>query len=358
VTSSPGDRRDLFIVEQAGVVKRATYRDGRWRKRRVFLDLRAVVLDPVKSHFEQGLLGLAFHPDHEMNGRLYVAYTRRGGPSRHGDLVVAEYRSSSRGAADRASARVVLVVDKEAPSHNGGRLLFGPDGYLYIGVGDGEFPGDPNEVAQDRRSLLGKILRIDPIDPDGAGPRRYAIPRENPFVGRPGRDEIWSLGLRNPWGFSIDRRTGDLWIGDPGEARREEIDLAQAGADGRGAGRAANFGWDDCEGSLEFEAGEGDADDACEQHRVPVFEYPHAPDACSVIGGLVHRGPGAVDWRGLYVAGDHCGRVFVLSPAGRLRLSGATDQRITSFGTDAAGRILATSLDGGIHRVRLQGPRP
>ena len=142
--------------------------------------------------------------DHARNRRLYVAYSRRGGPSTRGDLVVAEYRRTSARAADPSSGRIVLVVDKGAPSHNGGSLVFGPDGFLYIGIGDGEFPGDPNEVAQDRRSLLGKILRIDPLDPDGSGPRRYRIPNGNPFVGRAGLDEIWSLGLRNPWGFSFD----------------------------------------------------------------------------------------------------------------------------------------------------------
>ena len=189
VATRPDARRDLFIVEQAGVVRRATSRDGQWRKRGVFLDLRSLVLDPETNHFEQGLLGLAFHPDHARNRRLYVAYTRRGGPSRRGDLVVAEYRRTSARAADPASGRIVLVVDKGAPSHNGGSLVFGPDGFLYIGIGDGEFPGDPNEVAQDRRSLLGKIIRIDPLDPDGPGPRRYRIPNGNPFVGRAGLDE-------------------------------------------------------------------------------------------------------------------------------------------------------------------------
>ena len=318
VATRPDARRDLFIVEQAGVIRRATSRGGRWRKRGVFLDLRSVVLDPETNHFEQGLLGLAFHPDHARNRRLYVAYTRRGGPSSKGDLVIAEYRRTSARAADPASGRIVLVVDKGAPSHNGGSLVFGPDGLLYIGIGDGEFPGDPNEVAQDRRSLLGKILRIDPLDPDGSGPRRYRIPTGNPFVGRVGLDEIWSLGLRNPWGFSFDPRTGDLWIGDPGEARREEVDLVRAGDDGRQAGKGANFGWDDCEGTLEFEAGEGDADDLCGRHVLPVFDYAHASDACSVIGGRVHRGPGASAWHGLYVAGDHCGRLFALGPAGRL----------------------------------------
>ena len=252
------------------------------------------MLDPETNHFEQGLLGLAFHPDHARNRRLYVAYTRRGGPS-------TEETSSSPSTGGprlvprtQASGRIVLVVDKGAPSHNGGSLVFGPDGFLYIGIGDGEFPGDPNEVAQDRRSLLGKIRPHRPARPGRLGappvphPERESVRRPGPGSTRSGR-----LGFATRGASRSIRRTGDLWIGDPGEARREEVDLARAGDDGRRAGKGANFGWDDCEGTLEFEADEGDADDLCGQHVLPVFDYAHAPDACSVIGGRVHRGPGA-----------------------------------------------------------------
>ena len=136
------------------------------------------------------------------------------------------------------------------------------------------------------------------------------------------------------------------------------MDLARAGAKRLDAGKGTNFGWDDCEGRLEFEADEGDADDLCGQHALPVFDYPHASDACSVIGGRIHRGPDSIDWRGLYVAGDHCGRLFVLGPAGRLRLTAVTDERITSIGADRAGRMFVTSLDGRVQRVRFRGPRP
>jgi glucose/arabinose dehydrogenase len=260
---------------------------------------------------------------------------------------------------DPQTRRRVLVIAKEAPAHNGGHLVFGPDGLLYIGTGDGRFPGDPDEVARDPRSLLGKIQRIDPRDPDGPGRRRYRVPTGNPFVGRPGKDEIWARGLRNPWRFSFDRVTGDLWIGDVGEDEREEIDKASSRANGRGAGRGDDYGWDDCEGSLEFEDDEGDSDTDCEQHVLPIFEYAHADGgACSVTGGSVHRRAGPASWHGLYIAGDFCGRLFVLGPAGRLRLSTSTSESITSFGSDAAGRLYATSIDGSVHRVRLLGPRP
>jgi glucose/arabinose dehydrogenase len=348
----------LFVVEQTGKIKRATYRDGVWKKRGTFLDLTSKVLDPDQNEEEQGLLGLAFDPDYRKNGLFYVDYTRRGQGARKGDTVLAEYRRRNARSADPSSRRVLMVVDQPGPSHNGGNLVFGPDGLLYLGLADGQEPADPNEAAQDLRWLLGKMLRIDPRDPDRGGPRAYRVPRSNPYVGKPGRNEIWSSGFRNPWRFSFDRQNGNLWIGDVGEHAREEVNRAAANRSGMGAGKGMDFGWDDCEGSLEFEADEGDADDACEHDDLPVYEYQHGPTACAVIGGHVHRGPTDRRWRGLYVAADLCGRLFVLDQRGRVRISSEIGMPIQSFGEDARGNIFAVDRNGDLYRVRFRGPRP
>ena len=236
VTHAPGEAGVIYIVEQSGLVKRATFQDGSWRKQGTFLDLRSVV---SKDGGERGLLGLAFHPRYRQNGRLYVDYTRAGDGAADGDTVIAEYRRLDARRADPSSRRVLLTVDQPAANHNGGHLAFGPDGYLYIALGDGGGAGDPYGTGQDRGSLLGKLLRIDPLDPDGGGRGRYSVPPSNPLVGRAGLDEIWAWGLRNPWRFSFDRATGDLWIGDVGQGEREEVDRARADGGGqeRGQGR-------------------------------------------------------------------------------------------------------------------------
>ncbi len=359
VTAFDGAGRTIFIVEQTGAIKRATFRDGAWRRLGTFLDLGGIIRAPSPSgDNERGLLGLAFHPDYRTNGLFYVDYTRRGRGDRDGDTVVAEYRRSSAGRADPASARILMVIDQPYANHNGGHLAFGPDGYLYVGLGDGGGAGDPDENGQDRTSPLGKILRIDPRDPDGAGPARYAVPGSNPFVGRRGLDEIWAGGLRNPWRYSFDRLTGDLWIGDVGQYEREEVDRAPADAAGRNAGRGLDLGWDGCEGRLEYERSEGDPDRRCSTDTLPIHDYPHGPGSCAVTGGYVHRGPASPGWHGLYVAGDFCGRLFVLDAQGRQRLGAAVDARIISFGEDARGRLFATDLAGGVHLVRLIGSRP
>lgn len=352
VTHAPGASRVIFIVEQGGLIKRATFRDGAWRKLGTFLDLRPQV---STNGSERGLLGLAFHPGYQQNGRFYVDYTRRGVGAAEGDTVIAEYRRATAGRADPASRRVLLTVDQPASNHNGGHLAFGPDGDLYIALGDGGGAGDPYRNGQDRSTLLGKLLRIDPLDPDGSGARRYRIPPSNPLVGTAGRDEIWSWGLRNPWRFSFDRETGDLWIGDVGQGAREEVDRSRADGSGRDAGRGANYGWSRCEGTRRYPA----TSEPCTFGTLPVHDYAHGAGRCSVTGGYVHRGPAAADWRGLYVAGDYCGRLFVLDGSGSVRLSRTTPRRISSFGEDSAGRLFATDVVAGtIHEVRLRGPRP
>jgi glucose/arabinose dehydrogenase len=354
VTFAPGSSRVIFIVEQTGLIKRATFQNGQWRKLGTFLDLRRRVNDPRQGGNERGLLGLAFHPDYQRNGRFYVDYTRAGRAGAEGDTVVVEYRRKSAAKADPASRRVLLTIDQPYSNHNGGHLAFGPDGYLYIGTGDGGGGGDPLGSGQRLDTRLGKILRIDPRDPDGAGPRRYGIPRSNPRIGRSGLDEIWAWGLRNPWRFSFDRANGDLWIGDVGQGAREEVNRSRSDRNGRNAGRGANYGWSRCEGSRRYP----NTGSACRFGTRPVHDYAHGNGRCSVTGGYVHRGPDSLSWRGLYVAGDYCGRLFVLDASGKVRLSLDSGRNLTSFGEDAAGRIFATDIAGTIHQVRFSGPRP
>lgn len=355
VTHAPGGGRVVFIVEQTGKIERATYEDGRWQKLGTFLDLRSKVNDPRQDGNERGLLGLAFHPRYQTNGRFYVNYTRAGSGARNGDTVVAEYRRLTASTADPSSGRIVMVLNQPAANHNGGHMAFGPDRLLYIATGDGGGAGDPDGNGQKLTSRLGKLLRIDPRDPDGAGPRTYRAPRSNPRVGKPGSNELWAWGLRNPWRFSFDRKNGDLWIGDVGQGQREEVNRARSNAAGRAAGKGKNYGWNRCEGTRRYPA----TSLRCTFGTRPVHDYPHGTGRCSVTGGHVHRGPSAADWRGLYLAGDFCGRLFVLDRSGSVRYARNTDRRFASFGEDAEGRLFATDLlSGAIYRVKFSGPRP
>jgi glucose/arabinose dehydrogenase len=345
--------RTIFIVEQTGRIMRATFENGQWRKLGTFLDLSSRVIDPrTGDNGERGLLGLAFHPDYASNGRFYVHYTRRGGQGKRGDIVIAEFRRETAGTADPGSRRVLMTIDHSTfGNHNGGNLVFGPDGFLYIGLGDGGGGGDPFRNGLDRTSKLGKILRIDTRS---SGRRAFRVPSSNPFVGRRGLDVIWAFGLRNPWRFTFDRQTGDLWIGDVGQQRREEVDKASANDAGRNAGRGKNYGWSRCEGRITHPSGGS----RCRVGTLPVHDYGHGNGRCSVTGGYVHRGPSAPDWRGLYVAGDFCGRLFVLGQGGSVRHSEVTNRSISSFGEDAAGRIFATDLGGDILLLGFTGERP
>ena len=355
VTHAPGGGRVIFIVEQTGKIHRATVSGSRWRKLGVFLDLTSKVNDPATSGAERGLLGLAFHPNYTRNGRFYVNYTRRGAGAKSGDTVIAEFRRASSARANPRSGRVLMIIDQPYSNHNGGHLAFGPDGMLYIGTGDGGSAGDPRGNGQKLSSRLGKLLRIDPIDPDGAGPRRYRTPSGNPRIGKSGLNDIWAWGLRNPWRFSFDRANGDLWIGDVGQGAREEIDRARSNRSGTGAGTGRNYGWNRCEGKRQYP----NTGAACRFGTRPVHDYAHGAGRCSVTGGYVHRGPTAPGWRGLYIAGDYCGRLFVLDGSGRVRLAKNTNRRIASFGEDAAGRLFMTDVaNGNIYLVRLVGPRP
>jgi glucose/arabinose dehydrogenase len=296
-----------------------------------------VVLDlsgRVSTGSEQGLLGLAFSPD----GRyLYLNLTDLAGDTR-----VLEYRVED-GRIQPGSEREVLRVDQPYANHNGGHLAFGPDGYLYIGLGDGGSAGDPEGRAQSLDTLLGKIMRISPRP---AGGRPYGIPSDNPFVGMPGaRPEIWAYGLRNPWRFSFDRATGELWIGDVGQDAWEEVNVLASDQGG------ANLGWDLLEGSHPFEGSPEIASTV-----LPVYEYPHDGAVCAVTGGSVYRGEAVPALQGAYVFGDFCtGVLQALAPRpGRApahRELGPVVPSLASFGEDAAGELYALSLEGAVYRL-------
>ena len=276
---------------------------------------------------EMGLLGLALHPNFTLNGYFYVNYTGEGG-----DTFIARFTANGE-SADPNSEVILLRVAQPYPNHNGGTMNFGPDGYLYIGLGDGGAGGDPEGNAQSLDTLLGKILRIDV---DSAEP--YAVPPDNPFG-----DEIWAYGLRNPWRMSFDSVTGDLYIGDVGQGDWEEIDLLPANTSG-----GQNFGWDHREGAHDYEGGgpAGLID--------PIAEYSHSEGGCSVTGGYVYRGS-MPEWYGIYLYGDYCtGLVWGLIRSGEAwqkQLLFDTDFNITSFGQDANGEVYILDDGGEVYRL-------
>jgi len=325
----------LFVVEQEGTVR--ILRDGRILDE-PFLDLRPRI---DNASGERGLLGLAFAPDFAESGLFYVQHTAPG-PS----VVVARLRVAAPGAdrADPDSWQVVLSMDDPASNHNGGMLAFGPDGMLWIGTGDGGRAGDPWDHARDLDSLLGKILRID-VSGAADAPAGYRVPADNPFVGRRGaRGEIWALGLRNPWRFSFDRASGELWIGDVGQNAWEEIDVEDPG---QGGGR--HYGWRTMEGFHCFDPARGCPTEGL---TLPVHEYSHDV-GCSVTGGYVYRGRAIPALAGRYLFADYCtGTVWGLerdAAGGRARVrrlleSGAT---VSSFGEGPDGELYLCDHGGG-----------
>jgi glucose/arabinose dehydrogenase len=310
------------------------------RVTRLVGDTQTVVLDiteMTQRGGEQGLLGLAFSPD---GTRAYVNFTVDGG-----DTNVAEFSVDAEGIFDPASMRIILEIDQPYDNHNGGDLAFGPDGMLYIGMGDGGSGGDPDRRAQDLGELLGKMLRIDVSAPSGDLP--YTIPESNPFVGVDGaRGEIWSVGLRNPWRYSFDPETGDLWIADVGQNEIEEISVAPA-TSGLDAGRGVNFGWSAYEGSDRF-----NDDVEVEDHTGPIFEYSHDDDRCSVSGGVRARGEGAGPLAGWYVFADYCtGEVFGLDVTGDgtdLAASGDWVE-LAEAGDDEKATAVVSAPDGSVY---------
>ena len=290
----------------------------------------------VSTGSEQGLLGMAFHPGGDL---LYVHFTDRSG-----NTAIDEWQVGSGAASNR---RRVFSAAQPYTNHNGGMIAFGPDGLLYIGLGDGGSGGDPQGNAQNLGTVLGKILRIDPR-PNGAD--AYRIPADNPYVGRDGaRGEIWSYGLRNPWRFSFDRATGDLWIGDVGQNVEEEIDWLPA----PGRGRAANYGWNLFEGTRRYGGYSGSAP---ADYVAPIHTYRLGSGRCAVTGGYVYRGNRIPDLRGVYVFGDYCAaRLTGLRRHGDGGLDvsdlGTGTSQLTSFGEGPDGELYVMSLEGPVFRV-------
>lgn len=333
VTAPPGDTRRLFVVEQPGRIR--VVLDGSVLATPA-LDLTSTTSDGG----ERGLLSVAFHPDYDANGFVFVNHT-----DNRGDTRILRFTASSPDQLDLASEEVVLVVGQPFANHNGGQIAFGRDGMLYIGMGDGGSGGDPQGHGQDLGTLLGALLRIEV---NGALP--YRIPSDNPFVARPGAaGEIWSYGLRNPWRFSFDGATGDLFIGDVGQNRLEEISWAPGSSAG-----GENFGWSVLEGSSCFNSATCDSSAMV----LPILEYDHA-DGCSVTGGYVYRGSMIPELTGRYFFGDFCdGWIRSFRP----EAGGATDladhspelgsvPSLASFGEDAAGELYVTSLNGTVYRI-------
>jgi len=340
MTAPPNDSTRLFIVQQGGLIRVFDVAAGALRTA-PFLNVSSL----LSTGGERGLLGMAFDPQYAANRQFYIHYTNTTG-----DIVIARYLRNATDAnlADSSSATILLTVEHSAESnHNGGMLAFGPDGCLYAGVGDGGGVGDPNNNAQTLSSLLGKLLRLNP-DTGGACTNNGII---NPFVLVGGAQQVWSLGLRNPWRFSFDRITGDLYIGDVGQDTREEIDVAVA----PNAGRQVNYGWRLMEGTRCFNPSSN-----CNSGSLtlPVLDYPRDNGACSVIGGYVYRGSVNPDLQGTYFYADFCAgfvRSFryqnglptqqtewpLLSPPGRF---------VTSFGEDAAGELYVMTKGGGLFK--------
>jgi glucose/arabinose dehydrogenase len=325
----------LFILERGGRI--LVLRDGQLLSQ-PFLDISPLVLSGFS---EQGLLGIAFHPRYRENGYFYVNYT-----ARNGDDTVARYSvSSNADVADPGTGAVMLAIPDPAPNHNGGNLVFGPDGYLYIGFGDGGGGGDQFGNGQNMEALLGKMLRVDV---DAAFP--YGIPPDNPFVGSPrARPEIWAYGLRNPWRYAFDPATGNLFIADVGQNRYEEIHLQPAGVGGQ------NYGWPIMEGLHCFPETR-----ACNRSglELPIAEYDHAL-GCSITGGYVYRGSAYPDAQGGYIYGDFCsGRIWVLylADGGAWRQMQLMQMQlgISSFGEDETGELYVASLEpSGIFRLHF-----
>jgi glucose/arabinose dehydrogenase len=335
VVPVPDGSGRLFIVRQGGQIM---IFDGTNVLPRPFLDLSAL----VSCCDERGLLGLAFHPNYAANGFFFVNYTNR-----RGDTVIARFSVSrtNRNVANPLSLTALLRVDQPFANHNGGQLQFGPDGFLYIGLGDGGSGGDPLNNGQSLDTLLGKILRIDV---DGAAP--YVVPASNPFVGVPGAlPEIWAYGLRNPWRFTFDRLTGDLFIGDVGQGEWEEIDLQPAASGG-----GENYGWRIMEGSHCFNPSTG-----CDQNGLvlPVLEYSHDL-GCAVIGGYRYRGGQVPGIAGRYLFADFCsGTIWSASPGAGGGWASAvllqTDFMISSFGEGLDGElyVLSYGASGTLYKV-------
>ncbi len=331
-----GDNTDrIFVVEKRGVIW--VFQDD-IKLGEPFLDIRGRI---ESGDYERGLLGLAFHPNYAENGFFYVNYT-----DKEGDTTVSRFQvTSDPNLANSDSEFIILQVDQPYANHNGGDLAFGPDGYIYIGLGDGGSGGDPQGNAQNYLTLLGKMLRID-VNVDEGIP--YAIPSDNPFVAFSSRlGQIWASGLRNPWRYSFDRLTGDLYIGDVGQNQWEEINLLPAGSLG-----GVNFGWNYFEGFHSYEGSPTEGTTLID----PILEYDHSGGSCSVTGGYVYRGESLPEWFGVYIYGDFCsglvwGAVQQADGSWQSELLFTSPYLISSFGEDEDGELYLVDLNGAIYRL-------
>lgn len=331
VLTRPGDAR-TFVVEQIG---------------RIVTDDGAIVLDitdRVVAEQERGLLGAAYHPSQPL---LYAHYT-----DSLGDTVIAEYPVAGDGVADANAERVILTADQPYDNHNGGEITFGPDGYLYIGLGDGGLANDPDRAALDLTSPFGKILRIDPTF--GSDDSAFTVPVDNPFVDVADADPtIWSYGLRNPWKFSFDPATGDLWIADVGQDLWEEINRAPA-SDGVDSGKGVSFGWSAFEGDLRF-----NDDQPADGHMAPLVTYERADGNCSISGGAVYRGQALADLiDGWYVYGDFCtglvwGFATDAGPGDTETIQIAQVDALAAIATGGDGELYAVSIIGEVFRLEV-----
>ncbi len=340
VPANDGSGR-VFVMEQGGKIW--TIKDGEVSFD-PFLDIGSLLAPSVfqGGYTEQGLLGLAFHPRYKDNGVFFIHYT-----DIRGNTTIARYKvSSDPEKADPNSAQIVLTANQPYPDHNGGQIAFGPDGYLYIALGDGGNPDDPLRNGQNMDTLLAKLLRID------INGTPYKVPPDNPFINQSGaKPEIWATGLRNPWRFSFDRQTGDLYIGDVGQWAYEEVDFQPAGQGGQ------NYGWSAYQGMHPHIKQTIPVDEST--LTLPVLEYAHT-EGCSITGGYVYRGAALPAMNGIYLYGDYCnGRVWAAN-----RIADGTWQSylwmqtgyvITSFGQDEAGELYLIDYKSGIYKLTAAG---
>lgn len=330
-----GDNR-LFIVEKGGKIK--VILEDNTVSPTPFLDLSGI----ISTQGEQGLLGLAFHPDYDNNGYFFVNYTNTAGNTQISRFTVS---AANPDIADPGSELFILDFNQPASNHNGGDMIFGPDGYLYISSGDGGSSGDPNNLAQNINVLLGKMLRID-IDNPGGG-NAYGIPPDNPFINtQDARPEIWAYGLRNPWRFSIDTDDNNIWIADVGQGSREEINRQSLDEGG------VNYGWRCYEGSLPFNT------DGCPPQFelvFPIAEYGHENGNCSITGGHVYRGSEYTDIAGLYFFADYCsGMIGSVDSEDQVTIYGDFPGRWVSFGQDVNKELYLLDINEG-KVFRLKG---
>ncbi len=331
---APDDSGRFFVVEQRGIIHIFQNEEVLPTP---FLDITNRVTT-LSDYDERGLLGMALHPDFNDNGYFYLNYTRQS----DGTTIIARYQVSEDdlNVADPSSESILLTVSQPYSNHNGGQLAFGPDGYLYIGLGDGGSAGDPLNHGQNPRTLLGTILRIDPISLEP-----YTIPADNPFVdGRDGAPEVWAYGLRNPWRFSFDIKTGDLYIADVGQNQYEEINFLAAETPG-----GQNYGWNIYEATHPFRG------ELITGATMPVAEYDRSK-GCSVTGGYVYRGEDAPALDGYYLYGDYCqGTVWWLTRNEEGRWDTAllfdTDMQISAFAQDRSGEVYVIDYRGGIYQI-------